>query len=68
MANPDVDRGYILNIIQGIFLALALTFLAARMHVRIRITQNLGWDDFFIILATVSHLHSPLLYATKSPR
>ncbi|KAF4625684.1 hypothetical protein G7Y89_g12482 [Cudoniella acicularis] len=54
--NPSLDRGYILNIIEGIFLALAFTSLAARIYVRTRVTKNLGWDDFFIVLATVTAL------------
>jgi len=52
--NPSSDRGYILNVIQGIFLALAFTSLIVRMYVRIKVTRNLGWDDFFIVLATVN--------------
>jgi len=59
--NPSLDRGYILNIIQGIFLALAFASLAARLYVRTRITKNLGWDDFFIVLATVNSLHCSLV-------
>lgn len=52
--NLSSDRGYILNVIQGIFLALAFTSLIARMYVRTKVTRNLGWDDFFIVLATVN--------------
>ena len=51
MANDD--RGYILITIVAITLALALALLCSRFYVRIKVTKNPGWDDFFIVLAVV---------------
>lgn len=50
---PYANRGYVLNVIEAITLALAFALLGSRLYVRTRITKNLGWDDFFIVLAMV---------------
>jgi hypothetical protein len=54
MANASVNRGYVLDIIVGIFLTLALSALVARIYYRAIKTKNLGYDDFFIVVATVN--------------
>ena len=42
--NPPSLKNAI-NILGGIFLALAILAVLARMYVRIRITKQWGWDD-----------------------
>ena len=59
---PNDDRGYILVTIVAITLALALSLLCSRFYVRLKITKNPGWDDFFIVLAVVSGTRVPLRY------
>lgn len=52
-AVPYDERGHVLIAIIAVTLALALSLLGFRLHVRMRITKNPGLDDFFIVLAMV---------------
>ncbi len=57
---PYSDRGYILITTMATTLALALALLSARLYVRIKITRNLGFDDFFIVLAMARGICTPV--------
>lgn len=50
------NRAYQLITIVAITLALALSLLGSRFYVRMKITKNPGWDDFFIVLAVMTVL------------
>jgi hypothetical protein len=34
---------------------LSTLFLLARLHVRMRVQRNAGWDDWLMVAALVSH-------------
>lgn len=46
--NGDVDQGLALVVV-------AFVSTVTRIWIRARVTRNLGWDDFFILLAMVSN-------------
>ncbi|KAL8979687.1 MAG: hypothetical protein Q9177_006073, partial [Variospora cf. flavescens] len=52
-ADGDQDRGTELIIICWIEFAIGLAFVAARFYTRIRITRNLWWDDWWILVTSV---------------
>ena len=54
------DRGYVLCIIVGFTLALALALMCCRFYVRIKVTKNPGWDDIMIVLAMVRQCEFPI--------
>lgn len=57
MADPNSvsyeNRSYILIAIQAVTLTVAFTLLGSRLYVRFKITKSPGWDDLFIVIATV---------------
>lgn len=53
---PDGDRsqGWALLAVCWAFVAAALATTILRVWVRTRLTRNLGWDDYYMIIAMVS--------------
>ena len=49
----DESRGYIILVVQSVFLAVALPLMVLRLYVRKFIVPELGWDDLFMVVATV---------------
>jgi len=50
---PIRDERLVINIINGVAVALAIIFAMTRVVLRGRSKAGFGWDDFFLILATV---------------
>lgn len=53
--NPE-SRGPGLTIIELIMLPLSLMFLGLRLYVRGRLLRKTGWDDWFMVIASVCHV------------
>lgn len=51
----DIHRGWFLIPYCWILVCAALISTFIRLWIRIRVTRNLGWDDFWIVLALVSN-------------
>ena len=50
----DVDRGWTLLAVCWAFVLCAFITTVLRVVVRSRLTRNLGWDDFWMVMAMVS--------------
>lgn len=60
---PDGDRsqGWALLAVCWAFVTAALATTILRVWVRMRLTRNVGWDDYNMIIAMVSiDVHCPL--------
>ena len=51
---PDVNRGSELLIVIWLSLSIALLLVSLRFWIRGILRKNLGWDDYLILLASVS--------------
>ena len=49
----DVDHGWALLAVCWSFVLCAFVTTALRVIVRSRLTRNLGWDDFWMVVAMV---------------
>ena len=52
--NGDVDQGWALLAVCWAFVTCAFISTALRVWVRMRLTRNLGWDDYNMMIAMVS--------------
>ena len=52
---PDVNRGSELLIVIWLTLSIALLLVSLRFWIRGILRKNLGWDDYLILLASVSY-------------
>ena len=50
----DQDRGPTINIVNWTFTAVAALCVVLRLFGRLRLTNNVGWDDFWIFVSIVS--------------
>jgi len=50
----DQNQGPLVEAVTWVFTALALITVFLRLLVRLRLTHNPGWDDFWIVLAMVT--------------
>ncbi|MCJ1389800.1 hypothetical protein MMC18_002657 [Xylographa bjoerkii] len=57
----DQNQGPTVEIVCWLFTALALITVFLRLLVRLRITHNPGWDDFWIVLAMLFNLTYTIL-------
>ena len=52
----DQNLGPIINSVNWLFTTLATISVGLRLYGRARLTHNLGWDDFWTVVAVVSTL------------
>lgn len=50
----DVNKGPVVLAITYVTTSIALVAVALRMFVRVKIVKSVGWDDYAILLASVS--------------
>ena len=50
----DENRGPTINIVNWTFTAVATLCVVLRLFGRLRLTNNVGWDDFWILVSIVS--------------
>ena len=62
---PDVNRGSNLVIISWLTVSIALLLVSLRFYIRGILRKTLGWDDYLILLAIVSHHRSGPVLATS---
>lgn len=55
---PHIVRGSDLLIVRWLTASIALLLVTLRFYIRGIIRKNLGWDDYTILLATVSYFTS----------
>lgn len=70
-AGGDQNLGPTINAVCWLFTTLATLAVGARIYGRARLTHNLGWDDFWIVVAMVRLsnflvLHSVRMRLTKT--
>ena len=51
----DVDQGWAILSVCWSFVLCAFLTTVLRIVVRVRLTRNLGWDDFWMVMAMVSY-------------
>ena len=49
----DTNRANELNAVAWTWIALSSVIVALRFYTRIRLTKNLSWDDWFILITLV---------------
>lgn len=52
-SKQDESRGAEIIIVAWVFTGIAIVVAALRFFVKARISKELGWDDFFILLSMV---------------
>lgn len=52
-AGGDQNLGPTINAVNWLFTTLATLAVGARLYGRVRLTHNIGWDDFWIVIAIV---------------
>ena len=52
-ASGDENQGPTINAILWSFVAVSLLTVLARLFGRIKLTSNVGWDDFWILISMV---------------
>ena len=55
----DQDKAPMLRTVIGVELSLTAVIIALRLHTRIKIVRNAGWDDW-VMLATFVSLSVPV--------
>ena len=60
----DRDQGWALLAVCWAFVATAFATTILRVWVRLRLTRNLGWDDYYMMIAMVSKQSHGFLLAT----
>ena len=60
-SESDESRGTEIVVIAWVFTGIAIAIVALRFFVKARISKELGWDDFFILLSIVCNSHSRAL-------
>lgn len=52
-AGGDQNLGPTINAVNWLFTSLAALAVGARLYGRAKLTHNIGWDDFWIVIAIV---------------
>lgn len=62
---PDVNHGPGILAVSWVECGLALAAVIARMYCRAKVVRNIGWDDWTMVFAMVSHSHQTKFIEAK---